>query len=157
MCLDQKPDAAHRFTQSLAERRQAVIHARWHYGVDAPFHKPVTFKLAQCLRQHLVADAAHALLQPGEAQFSLPVERSITSNVHLSAMRSRISRTRATFLGCVSHVGPEAAAFKVLPIQVRPWMLPIAITTLKGRTLGSAASVFGACARELAWQVVRSG
>jgi DNA-binding transcriptional LysR family regulator len=59
--------------------------------------------------------------------------------------------------GSVLHFGSGRGAFKVLPIKVRPWKLPISITTLKGRTHGSAASVFGTCARELARSVARSG
>jgi len=60
--LDPEPDATHRFTELLADRRQAVVHARRHHGVHAPHHEPVTLELAPYLRQHLAADTADALL-----------------------------------------------------------------------------------------------
>ena len=76
----------------------------------------------------------------------------------LNLRRSLLAREEFVTIvpGSVLHFGPEPAEFKVLPIKVRPWKLPISITTLKGRTLGSAASLFSQCARELAKPVAKT-
>jgi DNA-binding transcriptional LysR family regulator len=58
--------------------------------------------------------------------------------------------------GSVLHFGPQHPELRVLPIKLPPWKLPICITTLKGRTLTPAASLFSQSARELAKPVARS-
>jgi DNA-binding transcriptional LysR family regulator len=52
--------------------------------------------------------------------------------------------------GSVLHFGPKFPSFKVLPIKLAPWRLPICIATLKGKTLSPAADLFVECARRLA-------
>jgi DNA-binding transcriptional LysR family regulator len=52
--------------------------------------------------------------------------------------------------GSVLHFGPKFPSFKVLPIKLAPWRLPICIAKLKGKTLSPAADLFVECARRLA-------
>lgn len=58
--------------------------------------------------------------------------------------------------GSVVHFGSERSQFKVLPIKLAPWKLPICVTTLKGRTLSPAANLFRQYARKLAKPLARS-
>jgi DNA-binding transcriptional LysR family regulator len=52
--------------------------------------------------------------------------------------------------GSVLHFGPSFPSFKVLPIKLAKWPLPICIAKLKGKTLSPAANLFIECARRLA-------
>jgi DNA-binding transcriptional LysR family regulator len=52
--------------------------------------------------------------------------------------------------GSVLRFGPERLLLKVLPIELPRWHLPVAIITLKNRTLSPVAHLFIDCARELA-------
>jgi hypothetical protein len=50
--------------------------------------------------------------------------------------------------GSVLRFGPQPGLFKVLPVHLPRWRLPIAIITLKNRTLSPAAQLFIDHARE---------
>jgi DNA-binding transcriptional LysR family regulator len=52
--------------------------------------------------------------------------------------------------GSVLRFGPGRHEFKVLPVKLHAWNLPICVTSIKGRTLSPAANLFRECARELA-------
>jgi hypothetical protein len=96
--FDPDPHTADCLSQTLAERRELVVYARRNLGMDATCHETVTFKLSQGLRQHLLTDAADSLAESRAADLTTAVEASMTSRVHLSAMRSRISRTSASLV-----------------------------------------------------------
>jgi len=87
----------------------------------------------------------------------LPAPRPTVLSDSLNLRRTLLATEEFVTIvpGSVLHFGPERSEFKVLPIKVQPWKLPICITTLKGRTLGSAASLFSQCARELAKSVAK--
>lgn len=69
------PDAADGLPQTLTERGELVIHARWDLCMDTACHQAVTFELPQGLGQHLLADVANALAEPGEPHFILAIKR----------------------------------------------------------------------------------
>ena len=50
----------------------------------------------------------------------------------------------------VLHFSPQRALFKVLPIELPRWHLPVSIMTLKNRTLSPMAQLFIDCVREAA-------
>lgn len=52
--------------------------------------------------------------------------------------------------GSVLHFGQQQTTFKVLPIELPHWRLPVAIVTLKNRTISPVAQIFIDCARKLA-------
>src|SRR5215510_1557097 len=52
--------------------------------------------------------------------------------------------------GSVLHFGPQRTLFKVLPIELPGWHLPVGIMTLKNRTLSPVAQLFIDCVREVA-------
>jgi DNA-binding transcriptional LysR family regulator len=52
--------------------------------------------------------------------------------------------------GSVLRFGPQHGLFKVLPVHLPRWRLPIAIITPENRTLSPAAQLFIDHARELA-------
>jgi DNA-binding transcriptional LysR family regulator len=58
--------------------------------------------------------------------------------------------------GSVFHFGPERPQLHVLPIRMPRWRLPIAIMTLKNRTLSPAAQLFIKTAREVAKRLAPS-
>ena len=91
-------------------------------------------------------------------EVGLPAPRPTILSDSLNLRRTLVATEEFLTIvpGSVLHFGPLRPEFKVLPIKVRPWKLPICITTLKGRTLGSAASLFRQCARELAKTVPKS-
>jgi hypothetical protein len=50
----------------------------------------------------------------------------------------------------VLRFGAERTLLKVLPVELPNWRLPVAIITLKNRTLSPVANLFIECAREIA-------
>jgi DNA-binding transcriptional LysR family regulator len=52
--------------------------------------------------------------------------------------------------GSVLRFGPQRSVLKVLPIKLPRWRLPIAIITLKDRTISPVAHLFIDCVRKLA-------
>jgi DNA-binding transcriptional LysR family regulator len=52
--------------------------------------------------------------------------------------------------GSVLHIGQQRSVFKVLPIKLPRWRLPISIITLKDRTISPVAQLFIDCVRKLA-------
>jgi DNA-binding transcriptional LysR family regulator len=58
--------------------------------------------------------------------------------------------------GSVLRFGAERAWLKALPVKVPDWSLPVAIITMKKRTLSPLAEQFLACARELAKPLAKS-
>jgi DNA-binding transcriptional LysR family regulator len=52
--------------------------------------------------------------------------------------------------GSVLRFGAERTLLKVLPVELPNWRLPVAIITLKNRTLSPVANLFIECAREIA-------
>jgi len=61
--------------------------------------------------------------------------------------------------GSVLQFGAERTLLKVLPVHLPDWQLPVAIVTLKNRTLTPLAQLFIERAREFAIQLskVRGG
>jgi hypothetical protein len=58
--------------------------------------------------------------------------------------------------GNVLWFGPGRSLFKVLPVELPRPLLPVAITTLKNRTLCPMAQLFIDCVRELAKPLAHS-
>lgn len=58
--------------------------------------------------------------------------------------------------GSVLRFGAERTLLKPLPVELPRWRLPVAIITLKNRTLSPLAQLFLACARETAKPLVKS-
>jgi DNA-binding transcriptional LysR family regulator len=58
--------------------------------------------------------------------------------------------------GSVLRFGAERTLLKALPVAVPNWQLPVAIITLKGRTLSPLAELFLACARDIAKPLAKS-
>jgi DNA-binding transcriptional LysR family regulator len=52
--------------------------------------------------------------------------------------------------GSMLEFGPKLSSINVLPVALPPWRLPIAIITLKNRTLSPVAQLLIDCIRELA-------
>jgi DNA-binding transcriptional LysR family regulator len=59
-------------------------------------------------------------------------------------------RFLAVIPGSVLRFGQQRTMFKVLPIELPRWRLPIAIITLKDRTISPVAQLFLDCVRNLA-------
>ena len=57
--------------------------------------------------------------------------------------------------GSVLHFSGEHMAIKVLPVELPDWRLPVAVVTLKNRTLNPLAQTFIACARDIAGPLAR--
>jgi DNA-binding transcriptional LysR family regulator len=59
--------------------------------------------------------------------------------------------------GSVLRFGAERTLLKALPVDMPSWRLPVAIITLKNRTLSPLAQLFLGCAREIAIIAKRRG
>src|SRR5215211_2285232 len=96
--------------------------------------------------------------EPGSPVFEafqacgLPVPRAriLSESVNLRNCLLAAGRFVTIIPESILRFGPERRLFQVLPIRIPRWRLPIAIMTLKNRTLSPAAQRFITMARELA-------
>jgi DNA-binding transcriptional LysR family regulator len=56
--------------------------------------------------------------------------------------------------GSVLQCGAERTLLKVLPVDLPPWRLPVAIITVKNRTLSPLAELFIECARDVSKRLI---
>jgi len=68
--FDPVPDAADLVEQAAPERRELIVDARRNHRMHVTRCKAVALKLAQCLREHLLAHAAYLLSQPRKAHLA---------------------------------------------------------------------------------------
>jgi DNA-binding transcriptional LysR family regulator len=73
-----------------------------------------------------------------------------SQSLHLRHNLLASGRFLAVIPGSVLRFGRQRAMFKVLPIELPCWRLPIAIITLKDRTISPVAQLFLDCVRKLA-------
>ena len=92
-----------------------------------------------------------------DAGLSTPKVAVLSNSLNLRNSLLARSAEFVTFVpGSVLHFGTTYPSFKVLPIKLRRWTLPICIVTLKGKTLSPVASLFIERARWLAKTVRES-
>jgi DNA-binding transcriptional LysR family regulator len=97
-------------------------------------------------------------VQPGAPVFEafravgLEVPRASVSTISLHVRNSLLATGRFLTVvpGSVLWFGPERLWLKQLPIELPRWPPPIAVITLKNRTLSPVAKLFIECAREIA-------
>ena len=87
-------EPADRLHELLAQRRERVLDARRHLGIDVAREQAVALEASQRRRQHPLRDARNASLQlrkPGSC-VGLCSSMAMTSRLHLSPTRSSTSR-----------------------------------------------------------------
>jgi DNA-binding transcriptional LysR family regulator len=95
-------------------------------------------------------------MEPGapmaEAFHTIGVPRSTIWSHSLNLRNNLLATGRYVTVmpGSVLRFGPQRAWFKVLPVDLPRWRLPVSIMTLKNRTLSPVAQLFIERARELA-------
>jgi DNA-binding transcriptional LysR family regulator len=85
----------------------------------------------------------------------VPRARVLSFSLNLRQNMLATGRRLTIVPGSVIRYGPDHRLFNVLPVKLAPSSLPIAIFTLKNRTLSPAAQLFIACVRELAKPLAR--
>lgn len=96
--------------------------------------------------------------QPGSPVFEafhaigldVPHARIVSDSLNVRNSLLATGRFVTMVPGSALYFGAERALFKRLPIEVPRWRLPVAIITLRNRTLSPAAELFIACVREVA-------
>jgi DNA-binding transcriptional LysR family regulator len=73
-----------------------------------------------------------------------------SQSLHLRHKLLASGRFLAVIPGSVLRFGQQRTMFKVLPIELPRWRLPIAIITLKNKTISPVAQLFLDCVRKLA-------
>jgi DNA-binding transcriptional LysR family regulator len=108
------------------------------------------------------------ILSQVETEPGLPVAeafRAIGSSIPRAAivcgsinLRNRVlaaGRFLTAVPSSVLHFAPQPTLYKVLPIELPRWHLPVSIMTLKNRTLSPMAQLFIGCLRELAKPLIK--
>jgi DNA-binding transcriptional LysR family regulator len=82
--------------------------------------------------------------------YDIPRATVVCSSINLRNSLLATGRFLTAVPSSVMQFGPQRALFKVLPIELPRWHLPVAIITLKNRTLSPVAQLFIECVREMA-------
>ncbi len=77
----------------------------------------------------------------------MPRARILSDSLNLRNSLLETGRFLTVVPGSVLRFGPKRTLFKVLPIELPRWPYPVAIITLKNRTLSPVAQLFIECAR----------
>jgi len=80
----------------------------------------------------------------------VPRAKVLVFSLNLRANLMATGRYLTVAPGSVLRLGRERTSLKVLPVSLPRWSLPVAIITLKNRTLSPVAQLFIECAHELA-------
>jgi DNA-binding transcriptional LysR family regulator len=80
----------------------------------------------------------------------LPRATILSDSLNLRNSLLATGRFLTMMPGSVLRLGPERSLLKVLPVKLDCWHEPIAIVTMKNRTLSSPAQLFINCVREIA-------
>jgi len=80
----------------------------------------------------------------------IPQATVICGSVNLRNSLLATGRFLTAVPSSVLHLGPQRTPFKLLPIELPPWHLPVSIMTLKNRTLSPMAQLFIDCVTEVA-------
>jgi len=86
---------------------------------------------------------------------ALPRARVLSNSHSLRNSLLATGRFLTVVPGSILRFGPGRSLFKVLPVELPRPPLPVAITTLKNRTLSPMAQLFIDCVRELAKPLAR--
>jgi DNA-binding transcriptional LysR family regulator len=97
-------------------------------------------------------------VQPGAPVFEafraigLPVPQARITSSSIALRNTLMANGNYLTLipGSMLEFGPKLSSINVLPVALPPWRLPIAIITLKNRTLSPVAQLLIDCIRELA-------
>lgn len=90
------------------------------------------------------------------AGLSVPRPRVLVFSINLRNNLMASGRFLTASPGLVQRFGRERRFLKVLPIELPRWRSPVAVITLKNRTLSPVAKLFIDCAREVAMPLARS-
>jgi DNA-binding transcriptional LysR family regulator len=97
-----------------------------------------------------IVEAFHAM------GLTIPEARVIGMSLPLRNGLLATGRFLTIVPGSVLRFGAERTLLKALPVDMPSWRLPVAILTLKNRTLSPLAQLFLACAREIAKPLAKS-
>ena len=100
----------------------------------------------------------HLEIQPGSpvseafraVALDVPDARIVSDSLNLRNSLLATGRFLTMIPGSALRFGPQHKLVQLLPIEIPRWRLPVAVMTLKNRTLSPPAELFIACAREIA-------
>jgi DNA-binding transcriptional LysR family regulator len=90
-------------------------------------------------------------------KLDVPAARIVSDSLNLRNSLLATGRFLTMIPASALRFGPEYKLVKVLPIEIPRWRLPIAMISLRNRTLSPAAELFMACAREISKPLANDG
>jgi DNA-binding transcriptional LysR family regulator len=131
-------------------------------GVRSPWARRRKIKLAELIGEAWVLHPPNEM--PGSLVaeafqsngLKLPERRLISFSLHMRNRLLATGRYLSVVPGSLLHFSDLPSPFKVLPIELAIQPRPVAIVTLKDRTLGPIAKLFIDCARDVTKRMAKA-